>query len=97
MATEGEGAEENDGQPYDAATDEDNNEDNDEDRQEDVATKGEGAENDDLQLADQFGSVMEIASNKRDGLAKWVHIAGVMLRDTGTNTPFPLLPQPHVP
>jgi hypothetical protein len=75
------------------------NDDNDEDRQKDVVTEGEGVGNDDLQLANQFGSVMDIASHcdKRDGVANWEHSAGVMLHDTGTYTPFPVLPQPLVP
>ena len=92
---ESEGAEEIDGQPYHAATDDDN----DEDRQKDMVTEGEGVDNDDLQLANQFGSVMDIASHcdKRDGVANWEHSAGVMLHDTGTYTPFPVLPQPLVP
>jgi hypothetical protein len=92
---ESEGAEEIDGQPCHAATEHDN----DEHRQEDVVTEGEGVDNDDLQLANQFGSVMDIASHgdKRDGVANWEHSAGVMLRDTGTYTPFPVLPQPLVP
>jgi hypothetical protein len=92
---ESEGAEEIDGQPYHAAADDDN----DEDRQKDMVTEGEGVDNDDLQLANQFGSVMDIASHcdKRDGVANWEHSAGVMLHDTGTYTPFPVLPQPLVP
>jgi hypothetical protein len=113
VATEGEGtdSEENDGQ-Y-AATDEENDEEG-----EMVVKRGRGGSkamsdqdvtgrahkvDTDLQLADQFGSVMDIASTERDGHEAWVQSAGVMLRDAGTNPPpphpppFPLLSQPPVP